>query len=593
MAAGSITGRSALAVAALLAWPLSAQPPAGLEGIWVAERLVGPAAPIPVRVDRSGAGWRLRAGTAEAQSEGLRFTLRGGGEFRGRLEDRERLIRGFWLSPARSTDPSRPFATSVTLRRTRAGEWRGEIRPLPDSFTLYLRVFRDDNGRLVGAFRNPDRNSRGDAARYAVAEEGGNIRMTAGEAVLATRIAPDRLRIAWPEIGTLELVHRPAGQAPAYFPRPPGAPLYAYRRPAATSDGWRTARGRELGIDEAALAGFVRRLAAADPAAPRASLIHSVLVAYRGRLVLEEYFYGFERDTTHDLRSAGKTYASVLLGAAMMRGLPLGPEAQVYDLLGGVGSFAHPDPRKARITLGHLMTHTSGLACDDNEEASPGNEDRMSGQSAQPDWWRYTLDLPMAYEPGTHYAYCSANTNLTGAALTRATGTWLPEFFDRAVAQPLQFGPYHWNLMPSGEGYLGGGAYIRPRDLLKLGQAYLDGGVWNGRRIVEAAWVARSTIPVVEINPATTGLDPEEFSNRYFGGADGYAWHPGTVEAGGRSYRTYGASGNGGQLLIVVPELDLAIVFTAENYRQGFIWGRWQNDLVGGAIIPALPPARR
>ena len=560
------------------------QPRSDLEGLWVAERVAGPSRPIPVRIDR------------QARGDMLRFRLPAdAGEFRGRLAERGRLIRGFRLGPARTTDASRPFASSVVLRRSRDGEWRGQVRPLLDSFTLYLRIFRDEQGDLVGAFRNPERNSRGDAARYFVAGDGGSVLLTAGEdranpsvTLAASRVAPDRLRLSWPDIGELELVRRPAAQVPGYFPRPPGAPLYVYRQPPATADGWRTARGRALGIDEAALTRLVRQLAAADPSARRASLIHSMLVAYRGRLVLEEYFYGFERETTHDLRSAGKTYASVLLGAAMMRGIPIGPETSIYGLVGGTGSFANPDPRKARITLAHLMTHTSGLACDDNDDASPGNEETMADQRAQPDWWRYTLALPMAYEPGSHYAYCSANTNLVGAALTRATGTWLPDQFDRAVAQPLQFGSYHWNLMPNGEGYLGGGAYLRPRDLLKLGQVYLDGGVWNGRRIVDAAWTTRSTAPVIEINPATTGLDPEEFSNRYFGGSDGYAWHLGTVRAGARTYRTFGASGNGGQLLIVVPELDLTVVFTAENYRQGGIWGRWQNDIVGAAIIPAL-----
>ncbi len=101
------------------------------------------------------------------------------------------------------------------------------------------------------------------------------------------------------------------------------------------------------------------------------------------------------------------------------------------------------------------MTHTSGLACDDNDESSPGNEDTMQTQREQPNWSKFTLDLPMAYEPGTQYAYCSANINLLGAALTAATGEWLPALFDRTVARPLQFGAYYWNLMPNGEGYWG------------------------------------------------------------------------------------------------------------------------------------------
>jgi CubicO group peptidase (beta-lactamase class C family) len=215
------------------------------------------------------------------------------------------------------------------------------------------------------------------------------------------------------------------------------------------------------------------------PAARTPSLVHSILVARRGRLVLEEYFFGFDRETPHDLRSAGKTFASVMLGAAMMKGVRISPEMPIYDLFASRGPFANPDPRKAKITLAHLMTHTSGFACNDNDR-SPGNEDTLQTQTAEPDWWRYTLDLPMAHEPGVRYAYCSANMNLVGGALTIATKTWLPEFFDQTVARPLDFGRYYWNLTSTDDGYLGGGAWLRPRDLLKVGQTYLDGGVWRG-----------------------------------------------------------------------------------------------------------------
>jgi CubicO group peptidase (beta-lactamase class C family) len=314
-------------------------------------------------------------------------------------------------------------------------------------------------------------------------------------------------------------------------------------------------------------------------------------VAHRGRLVLEEYFFGHDAETPHDMRSAGKTFGSVMLGTAPARRAGLTPASRIYEVMKARGPFANADPRKATITLGHLMTHTSGLACDDNDEKSPGNEERMQSQSAQPDWWRYTLDLPMAHDPGTRYAYCSANSNLVGAALTTATGTWLPELFRRQVAEPLQFGQWHWNLMPTGEGYLGGGAFVRPRDLLKLGQTFLDGGVWNGRRIVSAEWVKQSTEPRVEITPQTTGLSEEDFGNFYGGGKDAWAWHPGELKVGGRTYPTYAATGNGGQVLLVVPDFDLAVVFTGGNYGQGGVWGRWGQQIVGDKILPAIATA--
>jgi len=137
----------------------------------------------------------------------------------------------------------------------------------------------------------------------------------------------------------------------------------------------------------------------------------------------------------------------------------------------------------------------------------------MHMQTQQPDWWKYTLDLPMAHDPGSRYAYCSATINLAGAALTTATATWQPELFERTVARPLQFGPHYWNLMPTDEGYLGGGAYLLPRDLLKVGQAYLDDGVRHGHQIVEKEWIATSTAPHAHVSPAATGIDPKEFGN--------------------------------------------------------------------------------
>jgi CubicO group peptidase (beta-lactamase class C family) len=401
--------------------------------------------------------------------------------------------------------------------------------------------------------------------------------------------APERLRIRWDNPGReIELSRiEPAGAA-SFFPRPPGASAYVYRAPPATGDGWRTAPARVLGVDEAALARIVGDIGASDPTARPPTLIHSLLVAYRGRLVLEEYFFGYGRDTPHDTRSAGKTFSSVMLGAAMMRGVAISPDTRIYPLLAAMGPFANPDPRKQRITLAQLMTHSAGLACNDNDEASPGNEDRMQSQRGEPDWWKYTLDLPMAFDPGVRYAYCSANMNLVGGALTAATRTWLPEYFERTVARPLQFGRWHWNLMANGEGYLGGGAFLRPRDLLKIGQAYLNGGVWNGRRIVPAAWVTASTTPRIEISPETTGYSAEEFGNYYGHGWDGLAWHLGALNVGGREVPTYAAGGNGGQVLLVVPAYDLVIVFTGGNYGQGGVWGRWGQTIVGDRIIPAL-----
>lgn len=574
-----------------------------LVGLWATELRfpTGPSGRLVLR--RTGAGWRATVGTISVEGVGKRgeidFAFPAHAELR-LFPTPGRTPEAFWVQPATAAGESTtPFASPVRLQAAGLTTWRGAVEPLPARFTLYLKIFPAADGSLLAAFRNPEQNANGGTSQFAVSRVGDTIRFsapgsgskTAHEATLLR--APDRIRIAWPAAGrTLELERRTPTQASGFFPRPPGAPPYVYRRPQAVADGWATSRAGETGFNEAALTALVREIAEADPAARPPQLIHSLLVARHGRLVLEEYFFGYDRDTPHDLRSASKTFVSVAMGAAMARGARVSPDSRVYELLAGLGPFSNPDPRKSQITLAQLMTHSAGLACDDNDDASPGNEERMQAQITQPDWWKYTLDLPVAHDPGTRYAYCSANINLVGGALTAVTKTWLPALFDREIARPLQFGTYYWNLMPTGEGYGGGGVHMRPRDLLKIGQMYLDDGRWKGQRIVDASWVRDSTAPRIDINPATTGLSEEEFGNAYLRSADALAWHVQPIQLGARTYREYQAGGNGGQMLIVLPELDMVVVMTGGNYGQGGVWTRWRERIVGEKIIGAILPSR-
>jgi CubicO group peptidase (beta-lactamase class C family) len=128
------------------------------------------------------------------------------------------------------------------------------------------------------------------------------------------------------------------------------------------------------------------------------------------------------------------------------------------------------------------------------------------------------------------------------------------------------------NLTPTGEMYFGGGTRMRPRDLLKFGQLYLDGGVWNGQRIVTADWVRQSTTAY-----------PPGLAN-----ADGLNWHLYQLRSANHTYREYEANGNGGQFLIVVPELDIAIVFTAGNYGMYGVWRKFRDEIVPQMILPAV-----
>jgi len=575
-------------------WAYRTEFPTGLEG--------------QLTLTRSGNEWRGSIGdaTATAQASQSHFRLvfpDEGGTFRGYLDAKGRLERGFWTRREVLDDLRYPegaaqgYAMPLVLRAQGNGRWLATVTPLPDPFTLYLNVFRDGGGALKAAIRNPEHHRHGPAMQLYATLERQQLRLGAkpepGEGDLLATVSPDaqRIDLRWNDLRrTLPMTRATPAQTALFTARPRDEARYVYRQPRDLGDGWRTARAASLGVDEAALARAVQRIIDIDPSSERAWLIHSMAIAYKGRLILDEYFYGNGPDIPHDMRSASKTFSSVTLGAAMRDGAKISPQSRLYEIVAPMGPFAFADPRKQRITLAHVMTHTTGLACDDNTEGAPGGEDDMQTQRAQPNWWKYTLDLPILHEPGERYAYCSGGISLTGAALTYSTGEWLPALFDRTVAKPLQFGTYYWNVMPTGEGYLGGGAFVRTRDFLKLGQAYLDDGVWNGRRIVSEAWVKDSIAPHVRISPATTGRSGDDFASVYYDMPEGFAWHHINVKSGDKVYPAYHGNGNGGQLLLVVPQFDLAVMFTAGNYRQG-LWNRERDDIVGAMIIPALAGA--
>jgi CubicO group peptidase (beta-lactamase class C family) len=185
----------------------------------------------------------------------------------------------------------------------------------------------------------------------------------------------------------------------------------------------------------------------------------------------------------------------------------------------------------------------------------------------------------MARDPGgTDAVYCSSDINLVGGIVSKATGTWLPKFFDQYLARPLRITSYHMNLMPTGEAYMGGGLYLRPRDQLKLGQLYLSGGVWNGRRILSESWVKDSVT-------RHSGFRPVMASDTDHGYT--YAWHTRHLQAGGREFRDYYAAGNGGQYVLVLPELDMVVGITGGDYSERNKFFLWESQLVPQYIIPA------
>jgi CubicO group peptidase (beta-lactamase class C family) len=317
--------------------------------------------------------------------------------------------------------------------------------------------------------------------------------------------------------------------------------------------------------------------------------VRSVLVVRHGYLVYERYWQGRTASDGSDVQSVTKSVVSALVGIALGEGKLKGLDQTVGELLGR-HLPPHADPRLARVTLEQLLTMTSGLAGDD---PSLGGDPRISQrQGASRDWVGHILGRRLATTPGTGFAYSSATSQLLSAVVADATGQSTLAFArarlfgplgiasarapapvlvahpSRAAVKAYERAPVAWPTDPQGYQTGWSGLKLPARDLAKLGYLYLNGGRWDGRQVIPAGYVAASTRP--HSTPPPDGP----------GESYGYQWWV-TSQAGHPSFLAHGRDG---QLVQVVPDLDLVVVITSDANQH-------RSDarlLVGQAIIPAV-----
>ena len=291
--------------------------------------------------------------------------------------------------------------------------------------------------------------------------------------------------------------------------------------------------------------------------------VNSLLVSRGGERLGERYFHGASASTVINIKSASKSVVSALVGIAIDQGHISGTDQTVAALL--PEAFAGvEDPRKRRITVGHLLAMEAGL-----ETTSFGNYGAWVESS---DWVRWALERPMECDPGGCWEYSTGNTHLLSAILTAATGTDTRTFAARHLLGPLDIPARPWDRSPRGI-YLGGNNMgFRPEELLRFGEMYLNEGRWEGRQIVSPAWIERSWTP--------------RATSSYNGNDYGYGWWSRRVAG----HRVWYAWGYGGQYLFLVPDLELAVVATTDLSRERRRWDadRAIFDLLRQEIIPEV-----
>jgi CubicO group peptidase (beta-lactamase class C family) len=366
--------------------------------------------------------------------------------------------------------------------------------------------------------------------------------------------------------------------------RPPESE-YTYRVPEQTDDGWETAHLSDVNINQAPLVLMMReyfKFSTHD--------VHSILIIKDRKLVFEEYFPGydfgpgrtgwkgdylnFNKDTLHCLHSATKSFTSAMLGIAIDKGFLPDENGKMFSYF---PEYSHLwDEQKDKITVKHLLTMTSGLEWNEGDISLTDDRNDLIRLGRSSDPIGYILAKPALYEAGTVYYYSGGDTNIVGEIIHKSTGLNVDLLSREYLFPHLGITNFSWLYFPYNNNvvYCSGDIYMRPRDMAKFGQLFLDGGIWEGKRIISEEWVHRST--------------NRHFTFDTWWNADGYGYQWWVfdyyVYSRAQYVHSYSARGWGGQNIIVLPELSTVVVFTGGNYT---VYPPTHN-IVREHILPAV-----
>jgi CubicO group peptidase (beta-lactamase class C family) len=291
----------------------------------------------------------------------------------------------------------------------------------------------------------------------------------------------------------------------------------------------------------------------------------STFILYQtDRLLLEYYGKGRSFEKPINIKSASKSVLNALTGIALQRGHLKTLDTPIAAFLPEYFStFAKQDARRG-ITVRHLVSMSSGLPSTSIYNYGAWVSSR--------DWVAYALNGELASPPGERMTYSTGDTHLLAAVLTQATGTPLRAYAQKQLFDPLGVEIGGWDRDPQGNYFGGNNLALSPKALLAFGRLYLDGGVFNGTRVLSQDWIRES-------------WTPRFFNSSYNSRHDsGYLWWH--TKFAGRS--TWFAWGYGGQFVFVVPELGAVVVFTGNPDATARGGNNEIYDLMDGLIVPCL-----
>jgi CubicO group peptidase (beta-lactamase class C family) len=304
--------------------------------------------------------------------------------------------------------------------------------------------------------------------------------------------------------------------------------------------------------------------------------VHSMIIFKDNKLVFEEYFPGhqykwdgpnhhgewvsWDKSMRHGVKSVSKSIVSLCIGIAIDKGIIKSVDQSVFDYL--------PDHQhlkkegKEKITIEHLLTMTSGLEWAEwNTSLSSEKNDIVGIWFQEKDPVTFILEKPLVKEPGTAFNYSGGNTILLGEIIRNATKMDLDQFSKEYLFKPMGIDSADWSLRyKNGVIEAGGGLEMTPGDMTKIGALCLNKGTFKGQPVISEKWMEKCNTPFSN--------NANIFIPGHFSGSHGYAysWWLKSINRSGKVINMYHATGWGGQELIIIPELNAAVVFTGGNY---------------------------
>lgn len=345
-------------------------------------------------------------------------------------------------------------------------------------------------------------------------------------------------------------------------PGPDGSIQYSYHQPEGINDQLQTASIFDYVKDSTAFFNVMERIIKQE-----FGRLESFLMIKDQKLILEEYFYGYDRSQQHNIHSCTKSIISLLLGITLSN-------HKITDVDQSIFSF-YPEhlslksKENEQVTLKHVLTMTSGLPQEDDFEVHDPD-----------DLVKQILSQPLESTPGEQFKYNNNSTNLIGCIINTLEKKQADEFAKEVLFNKLGISEFYWE-KENGVLHCHSDLHLLPRDMAKIGLLALNNGNWNGEQIVPKEWIACSTKPYV--------AESEFFDYGYqwwYRSKRNTSWWNDPVHGSSDEYDMFLALGHGGQFIMIIRELNMVIVTTSSDYNGDNGMGHQKVPMVIEEVVP-------